>query len=483
MTWSDWCLFCVGYRISALTVQSGQVSKRDRRVSKRKKKALLSFELINDVKLKIEKKYSNYKMSFTGGGNEPMLWADRDIDEQNIYDHNKSPTEANSSIYGKINNEQKQQNNIYEVNGHHDQKQLNGIYEHHQPLQQNGIYDQQQQQQQQQNGIYDHGNSIDHNHVAVTGASSMDPNAVYGTNDVNGMYDHSSSYDSSGGATAINADANHIYEHSPYDQSHQSVSYSGQQPQPLDQNSIYERAGQHVTSGGENGNTTTTSTTASPDNMPPPPPLEPMDHYSDMTVRVGSLDHMSGNGGLTLTSVDPSLVDHLRMDHGGSSDLLHHSLNHNHYHMNHTETSLMMMAPSTSMTSGAGIVSAGDHDLKLPTAKERHNYLRKYARKLGLNDRGCYIACGLAALAFLLFIIVVAMGASWPGKQADIFAKKAILSSILQTVAVSPFLPSLLEVSDFANNLERARKIPLLSEFISCLESLLSRVCIHKVCA
>lgn len=45
------------------------------------------------------------------------------------------------------------------------------------------------------------------------------------------------------------------------------------------------------------------------------------------------------------------------------------------------------------------------------------NYLQIYARQLGLNDRGCYVAVGLAGLAFLLFVIVIAMGATWPGKD------------------------------------------------------------------
>ena len=55
-------------------------------------------------------------------------------------------------------------------------------------------------------------------------------------------------------------------------------------------------------------------------------------------------------------------------------------------------------------------------DLKLPSAKPRENYLKKYARKLGVNDRGCYIACGLAVLAFLLFIVIIAMASAWPGE-------------------------------------------------------------------
>ena len=51
-------------------------------------------------------------------------------------------------------------------------------------------------------------------------------------------------------------------------------------------------------------------------------------------------------------------------------------------------------------------------------AKEKKNYLLIYAREFGLNDRGCYVAVCLAALAFLLFVIVIAMGVTWPGKPA-----------------------------------------------------------------
>ena len=50
--------------------------------------------------------------------------------------------------------------------------------------------------------------------------------------------------------------------------------------------------------------------------------------------------------------------------------------------------------------------------------KDRKNYLQIYARQFGLNDRGCYVALGLAALAFLLLVIIITMGATWPGKHA-----------------------------------------------------------------
>jgi hypothetical protein len=51
------------------------------------------------------------------------------------------------------------------------------------------------------------------------------------------------------------------------------------------------------------------------------------------------------------------------------------------------------------------------------SAKGKSNrLLRKCARRLGLNDRGCYVACGLAVLAFFLLVVVVTMGACWPSK-------------------------------------------------------------------
>ena len=34
-------------------------------------------------------------------------------------------------------------------------------------------------------------------------------------------------------------------------------------------------------------------------------------------------------------------------------------------------------------------------------SKDKKNHLQIYARQFGLNDRGCYVALGLAALAFL----------------------------------------------------------------------------------
>ena len=55
-------------------------------------------------------------------------------------------------------------------------------------------------------------------------------------------------------------------------------------------------------------------------------------------------------------------------------------------------------------------------EFKLPTRKEKEGILLRYARKLGLNDRGCYLSAGLALLAFLLLVVIIIMAACWPGK-------------------------------------------------------------------
>ena len=222
--------------------------------------------------------------------------------------------------------------------------------------------------------------------------------------------------------------------------------------------------GDHLESGGGGSGSVVTDEEADP-SLPPPPPLSSAttvdhptlhDHYSDMTVRIGSLDH---NGGLQLSPLDmhhPPLLQHHHhlpmQDPGGGGSFMSGGAN---------ETSLMMMVPATTsagdmseyaqlhphnshnhhqplVVGGNGFQNHHHHldgghdtafrqrhhsDLKLPTAKERHSYLRKYARKLGLNDRGCYVACALAALAFFFLVIIMAMAASWPGKNTQTIPK------------------------------------------------------------
>ena len=41
----------------------------------------------------------------------------------------------------------------------------------------------------------------------------------------------------------------------------------------------------------------------------------------------------------------------------------------------------------------------------------------RYAKKLGLNTRGCYVAAALAILILFLIIVIIAMAACWPGKH------------------------------------------------------------------
>ena len=93
------------------------------------------------------------------------------------------------------------------------------------------------------------------------------------------------------------------------------------------------------------------------------------------------------------------------------------------------DTSMMMMMATPEEFDTNSITTNQDcHDLKissghhLSSGKRRSepSILKLYAMKLGLNDRGCYISCALAALAFSLFVIVVTLAACWPGKLSDL---------------------------------------------------------------
>ena len=68
-------------------------------------------------------------------------------------------------------------------------------------------------------------------------------------------------------------------------------------------------------------------------------------------------------------------------------------------------------------------------EFKMPSRKEKESLLKRYAKKLGLNDRGCYLAVGLSAITFLLLLIIIVMAACWPGKIID----KVELKSKAQT--------------------------------------------------
>lgn len=84
------------------------------------------------------------------------------------------------------------------------------------------------------------------------------------------------------------------------------------------------------------------------------------------------------------------------------------------------DTSMMMMMATPEEFDTNSITT--NHDMKYnpaPNGGKRRSdpsILKLYAMKLGLNDRGCYISCGLAALAFCLLVIVIALTACWPGK-------------------------------------------------------------------
>ena len=195
---------------------------------------------------------------------------------------------------------------------------------------------------------------------------------------------------------------------------------------------------------GSNGFPDSLGANSTPDyHDPPPPPSSSSTATPPTTTLHGaplpSLDYHSA----------PTMD--LRLDH---SHLAHNPLDASHHqlHYDHSmlpphdlmgyaggspgdlgghDTSMMMMLPPTplleenhrTMTANRSLnhghivsVRGGGDDVKLPTAKERPNYLKKYAHKFGLNDRGCYIACFLAALAFLFLLIIIAMGTAWPSE-------------------------------------------------------------------
>ena len=120
------------------------------------------------------------------------------------------------------------------------------------------------------------------------------------------------------------------------------------------------------------------------------------------------------------------------------------------------ETSMMMMmhpSPSTSefplpddRNYGGNHVDVNDFrrdDVKLPTAvKRKDNYLKVYARKFGLNDRGCYVACVLGGLAFFFFVIIIAMGATWPGKSNFKNSKGPFINDATQFLTIFDPLPT-----------------------------------------
>ena len=165
----------------------------------------------------------------------------------------------------------------------------------------------------------------------------------------------------------------------------------------------------------------------------PPPPMD--------------MDSNSLHQHSTLPAVDhrlPMDTHHLEADqndiYGGQN--LYHQPQH-HYltesgllvtssssglggHYGDQETTMMMPSPNgheAELLGHRGLMEESHVPVHQSSSKKSkdigggQNYLQIYARQLGLNDRGCYVAVGLAGLAFLLFVIVIAMGATWPGKD------------------------------------------------------------------
>ena len=83
---------------------------------------------------------------------------------------------------------------------------------------------------------------------------------------------------------------------------------------------------------------------------------------------------------------------------------------------------MMMMATPEEFDTASVTANHDCHDLKMTSGsnsgkrRSEPSILKLYALKLGLNDRGCYVSCALAALAFSLLVIVITLAACWPGK-------------------------------------------------------------------
>ena len=93
-------------------------------------------------------------------------------------------------------------------------------------------------------------------------------------------------------------------------------------------------------------------------------------------------------------------------------------------------------------------ISSGHH---LSSGKRRSepSILKLYAMKLGLNDRGCYISCALAALAFSLFVIVVTLAACWPGKLKDFCIRHFNTMILIISITRSYFQEKILHMVAF----------------------------------
>ena len=98
-------------------------------------------------------------------------------------------------------------------------------------------------------------------------------------------------------------------------------------------------------------------------------------------------------------------------------------MNGNNSSYGENEASMMMMMHPSPSTDEFPLPDGHDDfrrdDVKLPTAVKRKesNVMKIYARKFGLNDRGCYVAVVLGGLAFFFLLIILAMAAAWPGRS------------------------------------------------------------------
>ena len=134
----------------------------------------------------------------------------------------------------------------------------------------------------------------------------------------------------------------------------------------------------------------------------------PFDHHhhhydTAATVRVGSHENDRENS-FTLNAFSPSIMNHLHMDRG----LLDH--------LDDPENNADLLSNTFLQTNMMAMSADDHHEIKLPTAKEKTGYLRKYADKYGLNQRGMYIVCCLGILTFALFLVILVMAITRPSK-------------------------------------------------------------------
>jgi hypothetical protein len=144
----------------------------------------------------------------------------------------------------------------------------------------------------------------------------------------------------------------------------------------------------------------------------------PMDHQQHLQGSSGSQGHLLV--GICGSPADDDRRQMFRIDDDSCSPPDEYLMGNNSSYGENEASMMMMMHPSPSTSEFPMPGDDRDYrrdDVKLPTAvKRKDNYLKVYARKFGLNDRGCYVAVVLGGLAFFFLLIIVAMGATWPGK-------------------------------------------------------------------